>query len=139
MEASCRHHLLSLHRMVGSVSSRTRQFTNFSEPKQIYWSKATANTFILAFGNIPNIFCSIFLGVNFNYLQKMWGLKSPSRTSRSLSQLFCQSVGLGLKAWARTRFRKLRLDYITPLSWTCVPHLLCDYFNEFYWVKDKII
>jgi len=70
MEASCRHHLLSLHRMVGSVSSRTRQFTNFSEPKQIYWSKATANTFIVAFGNIPNIFCSIFLGVNFNYLQR---------------------------------------------------------------------
>jgi len=70
MAASSGHHLLSLHKMVGSVFERTRQFTNISESKQIYWSIATANTFILAFGNIPNIFCSIFQEVSFDYHQR---------------------------------------------------------------------
>jgi len=60
MGASSGQHVLSFHRIVSSVFWRTRQFTSFSESKQIYWSIATANTFVLVFGNILNIFAAFF-------------------------------------------------------------------------------
>ena len=95
MGASSGHHVLSLHSKVkvSSVFQRTRQFTNFSELKQIYWSKATANTIILVFGNISNIFCRIYQGVSFNYHQRnvrsrvsVLAFMAKSR-SRSFSQV----------------------------------------------------
>jgi len=67
--------------------------------KQIYCNIAMANSFILVFGNIPNIFCSIFQGVSFYYHQR--NVTSRSRTSRSRSRLLWQS--LGLEVWARSR------------------------------------
>ena len=50
MGASSGHHVLSLHSLVSTVFQQTRQFTNFSEPKQICWNIATvaAATFLIA-------------------------------------------------------------------------------------------
>jgi len=62
-----------------------------------------ADTFILVFGNISNIFCSIFHRVRFNYHQR--NVRSRSRTSRSRSRLW---QSLGLDVWARSRSRRLR-------------------------------
>ena len=80
-----KNHVLSSHSVVSSVFQRTRQFKSFSESKQIYWSIATANTFILVFGNISNIFCSIFQGVSFNYHQRNVRYRSRAFRSRSCS------------------------------------------------------
>jgi len=66
-----------------------------------------ANSFILVFGNIPNIFCRIFQGVSFNYHQRnvssrvsvsnvqVSAFMAKSR-SRSLSQVSVSEAGPAL-------------------------------------------
>ena len=92
-----KNHVLSSHSVVSSVFQRTRQFKSFSESKQIYWSIATANTFILVFGNILNIFAAFFKELALITIREMWGL------GLELSGLI-----LGLEVSARSRYRKLR-------------------------------
>jgi len=58
----------------------------------------------LVFGNISNIFSSIFQGVSFNYHQR----NVRSRAFRSRSRLLWQSLSFGLEVWARSRSRRLR-------------------------------
>ena len=116
MGASSRHHVLSLHRVVSSVFQRTRQFTNFSESKQIYWSIATANTFILVFGNISNIFCSLFQRVSFTYHQR----NVRSRVSVSVSR-FQVSVS-AFMAKSRSRRLRSRLRHCLSLIYSRLCH-----------------
>jgi len=56
MGVSSGHHLLSLHRRVSIVLQRKNN-QNFSEPKQIYRSMATAN---ISWQDILNWFNDIF-------------------------------------------------------------------------------
>jgi len=98
------HHLLSLHSVVSSVFQRTRQFSNFSESKQIYWSIATATHLWRYLATFQIFFAAFFKELAF--IREMRGLESRSRTSRSRSRLLWQS--LGLEVWAVSRSRRLR-------------------------------
>ena len=104
MGASSGHHILSLHRKVGSVFNEQDNLKNFLSKTNLLKYSNGKHLYLGIWQHSKYFSAAFFKELALMTIREMWGLEYRSRTSRS--RLLWKS--LGLEVWTRSRSRRLR-------------------------------